>query len=304
MHERDVEGATNWVAAQAASPAPTANGPGVRFDLDTASVPTALLREERYQVDAGLPLGQNPNAVDNPRMDLELARARRRFIEADGKSDCRRLGAGYRFTLAGHPIRALNDEYTVVELDATGTHPDNAKDASEVYRNRFRCIPSTYAPLPRRPKKRPKLGIEVAQVIAYSDIQEVPWLESSPNGYVKVRFRWDIVDDNGTSTGMLQNGASHPSGTEDDVAVWVPVVQPWAGAGYGAQFIPREGLSAGIVSFDVEGQSPTAVVARLKAKKIVASVSPYAFTCARLAPSLLTNPEEIDVTLREIRAMA
>jgi len=29
----------------------------------------------------------------------------------------------------------------------------------------------------------------------------------------------------------------------------------------------------------------------------------FAFTCARLAPSLLTNPEEIEFTLREVRAM-
>src|SRR5262249_24792491 len=68
---------------------------------------------------------------------------------------------------------------------------------------------------------------------------------------------------------------------------------------------PRaDALSAGIVSFSVERMTPKAVIARLKDKRILASESPYAFKCARVAPSLLTTPEEIDVMLREVRSMA
>jgi isopenicillin-N epimerase len=63
-------------------------------------------------------------------------------------------------------------------------------------------------------------------------------------------------------------------------------------------------MSAGLVCFDVEGMKPEEVVARLLARRIVASVSPYAAPCARLAPSLLNTPEEIDTTLREVRALA
>jgi selenocysteine lyase/cysteine desulfurase len=63
-------------------------------------------------------------------------------------------------------------------------------------------------------------------------------------------------------------------------------------------------LSAGIVCFMVEGMTPRQVVDRLAQKKIVASVSPYAVSYARLAPSLLVTPEQVDVVLREIRALA
>jgi isopenicillin-N epimerase len=64
---------------------------------------------------------------------------------------------------------------------------------------------------------------------------------------------------------------------------------------------PRaDDLSAGLVCFEVEGLSPEQVVARLHERGIVASVTPYATRYARLAPSLLTSPEEVDKTLREV----
>jgi isopenicillin-N epimerase len=64
---------------------------------------------------------------------------------------------------------------------------------------------------------------------------------------------------------------------------------------------PRaEALSAGMVCFEVEGLSPEQVVARLHERGIVASVTPYATRYARLAPSLLTSPEEVDKTLSAV----
>jgi selenocysteine lyase/cysteine desulfurase len=69
-------------------------------------------------------------------------------------------------------------------------------------------------------------------------------------------------------------------------------------------YTPRgNNLSAGIVCFDIEGMKPSDVVERLLAKRIVASTSPYGDSCARLAPSLLNSPEEIEVALREVRAL-
>ncbi len=59
-------------------------------------------------------------------------------------------------------------------------------------------------------------------------------------------------------------------------------------------------LSAGIVCFDVAGMTPRQVVERLKQKKIIGSVTPYATQYARLAPSLLTSSEDIEQTLQEV----
>lgn len=62
-------------------------------------------------------------------------------------------------------------------------------------------------------------------------------------------------------------------------------------------------LSAGIVCFDVAGMTPRQVIERLKQKKIIGSVTPYATQFARLAPSLLTSSEDIERTLQEVRKL-
>jgi isopenicillin-N epimerase len=62
-------------------------------------------------------------------------------------------------------------------------------------------------------------------------------------------------------------------------------------------------LSAGLICFDVEGMKSEDVVKRLLEKRIVASTAPYKDSYARLAPSLLNTPEEIETTLRHIRTL-
>jgi hypothetical protein len=49
---------------------------------------------------------------------------------------------------------------------------------------------------------------------------------------------------------------------------------------------------------------PAQVVERLKAKRIVASTSPYAVTYARVAAGVMVSPEEVETTVRELRAIA
>ncbi|MDF0665537.1 MAG: aminotransferase class V-fold PLP-dependent enzyme [Nitrospira sp.] len=60
-------------------------------------------------------------------------------------------------------------------------------------------------------------------------------------------------------------------------------------------------LSAGIVCFEVAGMTPRQIVEKLRQRKIVGSVTPYATQYARLAPSLLNSPQEIEKTLGAIR---
>lgn len=63
-------------------------------------------------------------------------------------------------------------------------------------------------------------------------------------------------------------------------------------------------LSAAIVCFDVEGLTPKAVVAKLKAKNIIASTTPYDVSYARLTPGIYNTPDEIDRVLNQIRDLA
>jgi isopenicillin-N epimerase len=61
-----------------------------------------------------------------------------------------------------------------------------------------------------------------------------------------------------------------------------------------------ENLSSGIVCFDVDGLTPLQVVERLLERRIVANVTPYTPPHARLTPSIINTPAEIETTLAAI----
>lgn len=63
-------------------------------------------------------------------------------------------------------------------------------------------------------------------------------------------------------------------------------------------------LSAGLVAFEVEGLAPAEVVRQLLARRIIASTSPYAVTYARLAPSLVNTPEQVEQAIRAVREIS
>jgi isopenicillin-N epimerase len=63
-------------------------------------------------------------------------------------------------------------------------------------------------------------------------------------------------------------------------------------------------LSAGLVCFEVRGMGPQEVVDRLLRRRIVATVSPYSPPLARVAPSVLNTPAEVDRAVRAVRALA
>ena len=68
---------------------------------------------------------------------------------------------------------------------------------------------------------------------------------------------------------------------------------------------PRDpDLSAGLIAFEVEGQSASETVHKLHAKKVVASTSPYKISKARLAPSLVNDEREVEAALRAVREIA
>lgn len=78
-----------------------------------------------------------------------------------------------------------------------------------------------------------------------------------------------------------------------------------AGMGHVKLLTPRSaGLSAGIVSFDVDGLSPDAAMKRLRARKIIASVAPYATQHVRVTPSIRNTPGEIEKVLEAVRSLA
>ncbi len=67
---------------------------------------------------------------------------------------------------------------------------------------------------------------------------------------------------------------------------------------------PRQpGLSAGIVSFDVAGQSASETVHALRQRRVIASAAPYAVQHVRLTPSIMNTPADVDAVLAQVREL-
>jgi len=68
---------------------------------------------------------------------------------------------------------------------------------------------------------------------------------------------------------------------------------------------PRDpALSGGISCFELRGMPPGQVVARLAEKRIRTTTSPYKVSYARVSAGIMNKPEEVELVLREIRALA
>ncbi len=68
---------------------------------------------------------------------------------------------------------------------------------------------------------------------------------------------------------------------------------------------PRDpGLSAGLVCFDVAGQTGDQLVARLAQKRIQITTAAYRIPYARVGTAITNTPQEVDHTLAEIRSIS
>jgi type VI secretion system secreted protein VgrG len=157
-----------------------------------------------------------------------------------GSSDCNRLIAGRRFTLSEHPQEELNQEYLVLQLSSTGTQPQVLEEhGGEIsYGNTMTVIPAVVPYRPPRQTARPVvLGMHPARVVGPQG--EEVYVDSF--GRIKVQFLFDR------------------EGEDDErSSCWIRVAQPWAGAGYGAMFLPRVGHEV-LVAF-LEGDPDRPIV--------------------------------------------
>jgi type VI secretion system VgrG family protein len=151
------------------------------------------------------------------RLDQEHAKAQRVF----GASFCRRLVPGTTFDLIEHEDTNLDRDFVVTQIEHEGYAPGTAPPGRVVYQNRFRCAPADVSIRPAHRPLKPNQVAESAVVVGPAD-QEI---YTDEFGRVKVQFPWDLEGQN-----------------DERSSCWLRVVQAWAGAGWGAQFIPRVGI--------------------------------------------------------------
>lgn len=138
------------------------------------------------------------------------------------------------FEVERHDREDLEHKWAVIGIEHWGECPDvvlgrdGGSSRAPSYSNRFTCVPLDVPvrPLPRTPKPR-AYGPETATVVGPRNEE----IHVDEQGRIKVQFHWE--------EGGLRNDTS---------SCWMRVRQPWAGPGWGFQFIPRMGMEV-VVEF-------------------------------------------------------
>ena len=142
-----------------------------------------------------------------------------------GDSDYRSFGVGLTFAFQAHEDAIPgHNEFVITELTLEASVPLNSEDQSEsgrfTYSNSFKCRPTTSAYRPARLNKPTIQGVQTATVTCAAGEE----IHVDEHGRVKVQFHWDRQARN-----------------DQKSSCWIRVAQSWAGAGFGAQFLPRQG---------------------------------------------------------------
>ena len=173
----------------------------------------------------------------------ELARIRMETEEAQvttiaGSSTCRAFFTGSRFMLNHHYRKEMSGkEYVLTSIEHHATQSVQAGGKFH-YENRFSCIPAKVPFRPVRKAVKPVVhGSQTALVVGPVGEE----IHTDEHGRVKVQFHWD-------RQGMKDEKSS----------CWIRVSQSWAGAGWGALFIPRIGQEV-IVDF-LEGDPDRPII--------------------------------------------
>jgi type VI secretion system secreted protein VgrG len=109
------------------------------------------------------------------------------------------------------------------------------------YSNRFTAFPA--ATVWRQPLvvPRPHLGGIYSAVVLGPEGEEI-YTDPDGHGMIKVRFHWD-----------------HRNDATADNTIWLRVMQPWSGAGWGVQHIPRVGTEVAVAFVDGDLDCPIVI---------------------------------------------
>jgi len=150
-----------------------------------------------------------------------------RITTLNGSSSCRAFVSGTHFRLVGCDVAGMNNkEYLLTSLGhgawqgGYGTAESSEEGGGAFsYTNNFACIPLDTQYRPRRTTPKPVVhGAQTAIVVGPSGEE----IHTNEHGQVKVQFHWD------------REGQKN-----DESSCWIRVSQLWAGANWGAMFIPR-----------------------------------------------------------------
>lgn len=157
-----------------------------------------------------------------------------------GASDVRALTSGYRINVSSPIHREITGAHLITAIQHKAFQsPGYVSDhnLTAFYDNTFTAIPADVVFRP--PRTTPKPAIQGPHTAFVVDEHETPQEEIWPDkfGRVRVRFPWD---------------------RRNKYSCWLRVAQPWAGRGWGHQWVPRVGDEV-LVDF-IEGDCDMPIV--------------------------------------------
>ncbi|MEZ5505808.1 MAG: type VI secretion system tip protein TssI/VgrG [Gammaproteobacteria bacterium] len=133
---------------------------------------------------------------------------------AEGNGNCASFHCGARFELV-HSVTSESGQYV---LTSVSHQASNSVDGPDKYQNSFQCVPAKMPVRPQRDQlKRQMPGPQMAKVMTLSASASSG--DADPQRMIRVQFPWD----------------------GDHNSCKLRVLQTYAGSGWGASFVPREG---------------------------------------------------------------
>ncbi|HAK61152.1 MAG TPA: type VI secretion system tip protein VgrG [Nitrospiraceae bacterium] len=154
---------------------------------------------------------------------------------AHGNANVRRFIPGYSFTLSKYKRDDLNQDYLLTYVAQSGNQHTVLDEGAGLGENDYQCtfeaVPATTPFRAPQVADRPRIeGIQTAIVVGPSGEE----IYTDEFGRIKVQFHWDRQGENNEKS-----------------SCWIRVAQSWAGASWGAVFLPRIGHEV-VVAF-IEG---------------------------------------------------
>ncbi|MSP00700.1 MAG: type VI secretion system tip protein VgrG [Acetobacteraceae bacterium] len=251
----DVEGITEWRA-----PTGTATGAFKTRDYDPEKPGTKLENEQKTVLKtAGAatrdvfrwPALTNTASVVEARAKFEIQAAEAEVQRYHGASHFGALVPGGKFALANSPASPDDATYVVRSIQHfVEDHTWITNEGTVSYRNRFEVFKSSVTWRQRIITPRPRMeGLHTALVMGPQHdvdgdlkMQDGEEIHTDSLARVRVRFFWD-----------------HRAEATGGGSMWARVIQPWAGNGWGAHFLPRVGTEVAVAFVDGDPDRPIVV---------------------------------------------
>jgi type VI secretion system secreted protein VgrG len=205
-----------------------------------------------------------------------------RITSITGTSRIDAFTSGYCFTLKEfHRIEMNDKEYALVAVNhaATCNYLSGSASQPDAYENSFTCIPKDAAIPFRPPRITPKPvveGVQTAIVVGKAGEE----IYTDEHARVKVQFHWD-----------------REGKRDENSSCWIRVSQLFAGANWGAMFIPRIGQEV-IVDF-VEGDPDRPIITGRVYHGL--NKPPYTLPAEKTKSTIKTNSSKGGDGFNEIR---